>query len=198
MNEFFDNLSKAAKDAAKVAMKMSSDAVEFTKASVNIKIDETKRDSLYKEIGKITYGFYKSNNFMKPFIVMPTTEDNDTLIALCKCIDEIEKAIQEEKAKAANISNKKYCVNCGEKVDKSFNFCYLCGAKQPEIVEEEECCCCEADEEEESCCCCEVDESESCCEDDSCCEDSSCECNDEETCDCCSTSEECDPSPNDQ
>ena len=161
MNEFFDNLGKVAKDAAKVAMKVSGDAVELTKASVNIKLDEAKRENLYREIGKIIYELYKID-----VLVLPG-ESADAVIDLCKCVDELEKAINDQKVKAAGISNKKFCINCGEKVEKAYKFCYLCGAKQPEIVEEcddEECCCCdcEADDNasEDSCC----GDTEDCCD----------------------------------
>ena len=186
MNEFFDNLSKAAKDAAKVAMKVSGDAVELTKASLNIRMDEAKRENLYTEIGKIVHELHKKN------IVILPEECSETVRDLCLCVDEIETAINEQKTKAAGISNKKFCVNCGTKVDKSYIFCYSCGAKQPEIIEEEAeeecCCCCDCEGETDSCCadsCCE-DESccdDVCCEDDSCCEDTDCCCDSSECCD---------------
>ena len=172
MNEFFDNLGKAAKDAAKMAMKVSGDAVELTKASLNIKLDESKRDILFKEIGKIVYDLHQKN--ILAFIAenVGVEENAKAINDLCKCVDEIEQAINEQKTKAASISNKKFCINCGEKVDKTYKFCYSCGAKQPEIVEEE-------------CDCCDE-------ETDSCCDESSCDCGCEADEDCCDSSESCD------
>lgn len=190
VNEFFDNLSKAAKDAAKRAMKVSGDAVELTKASVNIKLDEAKRDNLYKEIGKSVHELHKKN------IETVVGADAAPVVDLCKCIDEIETAINDQKAKTASISNKKFCINCGEKVDKNYIFCYACGAKQPEIIEEEEecCCCCESENNSDSCCddsSCDCNDSSCGCDDSACdCDDATCEC-DDSACDCDNSSDSC-------
>ena len=179
MNDFLDNLGKVVNETAKRAIKASGNVVELTKTSLNIKFDEVKRDSFFKEIGKIIYNTYKDS---------PESAVDD-ILDFCKCIDEIEDSINMQKAKVASIQNKKYCVDCGVILGKSVNYCYSCGAQQPEIIEEiekdeeveeeccedEECCCCsdesEAEPEEapKDCCCC-GDESESdsdCCSDDS-------------------------------
>lgn len=166
MNDFLDNLSKAVNETAKKAMKVSGDVVELTKTSLNIKFDEIKRESFFKEIGKITYNSYKNS---------PNSVSDD-ILDFCKCIDEIESDIHSQKSKAAQIKNKKFCVNCGIQMIKSANFCYSCGAQQPEIIEEE--CGCECECEDESCDCgcfteeakksCESNESEeACCSEDS-------------------------------
>lgn len=180
MNDFWDNLGKAVNEAACKAIKASGDAVELTKASFNIKFDEAKRDNFFKEIGKIVYANYKE-----------TPESvNAGVLDFCKCIDEIEATINEQKVKAARIKNKKFCVDCGIQLEKSVNYCYFCGTKQPIIVEEEEdcgCCCGESDEK----CCDESDEKEDCCSSsesaDKCCDDDSCgnenKCCDDDSCD---------------
>jgi len=139
MNDFLDNLSKAVNETAKKAMKVSGDVVELTKTSLNIKFDEIKKESFFKEIGKITYESYKNS----PESV------GDEILDFCKCIDEIEIAINSQKCKAAQIKNKKFCVNCGTQLAKNVNYCYACGAKQPEIIEDPEDCECE----EENCGC---------------------------------------------
>ena len=170
MNDFWDNLGKVLNDAACKAVKASGNAVELTKTSVNIKLDEIKRESYFKEIGKLVYECYIDD---------PAKVCADVLV-YCKCIDEIKIAIEENKIKAAELKNKKYCADCGLLLDRIASYCYSCGAKQPEIEvcdcgcggepESPECCC-----EDESCCpadadddCC--DEPESCCEGESCCD----------------------------
>ena len=165
MNDFLDNLGKTVNETAKKAMKASGDFLELTKTSLSIKFDEAKRDSFFREIGKIVYGGYKES----PEGV------SDEISEFCACIDEIESSIKNQKAKAADIKNKKYCSDCGVILVKSVNYCYSCGAKQPEIAAEDEaeacgCCCC-AEEEEPECCCEEGGEAkeESCCADDPCC-----------------------------
>ena len=150
MNDFWDNLSKAVNDAACMAIKVSGDAVELTKTSLNIKFDEIKRDSFFKEIGRAVYEAYKAN---------PESAGAEVL-DFCKCIDELEDNIGEQKVKAAGIKNKKFCVNCGVQLLKSVNYCYSCGAKQPVIVEDG--CCCDDEPD-----CCPSDD-DKCCDGDSC------------------------------
>ncbi|MCL2772871.1 MAG: zinc ribbon domain-containing protein [Oscillospiraceae bacterium] len=138
MNDFWDNFSKLANETAKKAMKASGDVVELTKTSLNIRLDEIKRESFFKEIGKIVYNTYKNS----------PGSASDEVLDFCKCIDEIENSINSHKSKAAQIKNKKFCVNCGAQLPKEVTYCYSCGAKQPEIIEEDESCC-----DDDSCCC---------------------------------------------
>jgi len=149
MNEFLDNLGKAVNETAKKAIKASGDVVELTKTSLNIKFDEVKRESYFKEIGKIVYDAYKDS----------PESITDEILEFCKCIDEIDSEIAAQKVKAASIKNKKFCVNCDVLLCKTVNFCYSCGAKQPEIVEEDEetcgCGCCGEDEDEPEDCVCD-------------------------------------------
>jgi len=165
MNDFLDNLGKVVNETAKKAMKASGNVLELTKTSLNIKFDEAKRDQFFKEIGKIIYGNYK---------ISPESAADDVL-DFCKCIDEIEEAIKAQKIKAASIQNKKFCVDCGIVLGKSLNFCYSCGAKQPEIIEEDEteedccCCCCSDDAVEEECECEPESEASDECQDEECC-----------------------------
>jgi len=162
MNDFWDNLGKALNEAACKAVKASGTAVELTKTSVNIKLDEIKRESYFKEIGRIVYEDYKGN---------PESACAEVSV-YCKCIDEIELAIDENKVRAAKLKNKKYCENCGLLLEKIATYCYSCGAKQPVIVEEEVCDCGCGDEPESPECCCEddcpPDDSGNCCDGDSC------------------------------
>ena len=166
MNDFLDNLGKVVNQTAKKAFKASGDVLELTKTSLNIKFDEAKRESFFKEIGKAVYDTYKTS----PDSV------SDVVLDLCKCIDELENAINAQKVKAASIKNKKFCVDCGVVLDKTVNYCYSCGAKQPEIPKDEDDCCC---------CCCD-DDDECCCDDENCdCDDDcDCGCKDGEPCDC--------------
>ena len=159
MSEFWDSLSKTMNEMANKAIKFSGDAVELTKASVNIKLDEMKRDGIFKEIGKIVYDNYKLDK--ESLSGMCACEE---VIDFCQYIEEIEEDIAEQIVKAAHIKNKKFCVNCGTMLDKCLKYCYECGSKQPEIVvEEENCCCCcdcsgsDSAEAEDVACCCDDD-----------------------------------------
>ena len=148
MNDFLDNLGKVMNETAKKAIKASGDVVELTKTSLNIKFDEVKRESFFKEIGKTIYGAYKTSS----------ESVSDEVLEFCKCIDEIEETICAQKSKAAEIKNKKFCVHCGTILPKSVNYCYSCGTRQPEIIEETEdencdddcgCGCCSEEENKE-------------------------------------------------
>jgi len=146
MNDFLDNLGKVVNETAKKAIRASGDVVELTKTSLNIKFDEAKRDSNFTAIGRIVYDTYKDS---------PESVTDEVVLEFCKCIDEIEASIKAQKEKAADIKNKKFCVNCGQALCKTFNYCYICGATQPEIPDDEpECSCgCESPEEEVPCDC---------------------------------------------
>ena len=173
MNDFLDNFGKVMGETAKKAIKASGDVVELTKTSLNIKFDEIKRESFFKEIGRIVYNAYK---------ISPESANNE-IFDFCKCIEEIENSINNQKAKAAGIKNRKFCVHCGIILCKSVNYCHSCGAKQPEIINEEDCCDCGCQDGEPCECDCE-------CEDDNCdcgcgCDaDCDCGCQDGEPCEC--------------
>jgi len=143
MNDFLDNLGKAVNEVANKAIKASGDAVELTKASLNIKFDEIKRESYFKEIGRLIYTEYKED---------AGSVCCEAVLDFCKLIDEIEIDIDVQINKAARIKNKKFCVNCCIQIDKCMNFCHSCGTKQPEpVVTEEK----EEEPEETGCCECE-------------------------------------------
>jgi hypothetical protein len=146
MNDFLDSLGKVMNETAKKAIKASGDVVELTKTSLNIKFDEAKRDSFFKEMGSIVYDTYKASG-------LPEDALSEEVLNFCKCIDEIEASICAQKAKAADIKKKKFCVNCGQALCKTFIYCYSCGATQPETAEEECGCGCEAAEKEPECGC---------------------------------------------
>ena len=150
MSDFLDNIGKIAKNTAKTAIKASGDAVELTKTTLNIKFDEVKRESFYKEIGKIIYDRYREN---------PSMVDG-TLLDFCKCVDELNRSISEQRAKTAEIKNKKFCIACGKKLDMEMLFCPACGNVQPVVSKYE------WDDEDEDCDCC--DDDCDCCDDDDC------------------------------
>jgi len=143
MSDFLDNLGKVLNNAACKAVKASGDAVELTKTSVNIKLDEIKCENYFKEIGRVVYEQYKE---------MPDSASAEALV-YCKCIDELEEGICEKRIKAAKLKGKKYCAECEILLDDIASFCYSCGEKQPETVA--------------ACCGCE-NEADTCCEDGSC------------------------------
>ena len=117
MNEIFDNISKVAKSTAKKAMKVSGDVVELTKTSLNIKVDEIKREGFYKEIGKIIYSGYQSDS----------SSVDGAVSEFCKCIDELNRSISEQISKSAGIKNQKFCIGCGNKLNIAMLFCPRCG-----------------------------------------------------------------------
>jgi hypothetical protein len=166
MNDFLDNLSKTVNETAKKAMKASGNFLELTKTSLSIKFDEAKRDSFFREIGKIVYSEYKG----------APEGASEEILEFCACIDEIENTIKFQKTKAAAIKNKKYCSDCGVILEKSVNYCYSCGAKQPEIEQEDE------EESAENCWCADgaCSASENSDEENGCCADEACSCGDED------------------
>ena len=130
MSDFFDNLGKMINETSKQAVKVSGDVFELTKTSVNIKLDEMKKESLFKEIGKLAYAAYKEN----------PEAANENIADLCFCIDELESSIAAQKCKTAALKNKKFCVRCGSRLNLEMLFCPYCGQQQPEIASFNDCC----------------------------------------------------------
>jgi len=156
-NEFLENITKTVNKTTKKALKASGEIIDLTKAAINIKMEEAKKESFYLEIGRLMFDKFKDDSDSVP----------EEIVDFCKCIDEIDSNINALKIFTAKIKNQKFCASCNVKLDLNDPFCYKCGEKQPEIViEEEEDCDCEPE-----CCCDESAESE---------EDCGCGCGDED------------------
>ena len=171
--DIINNVSKALNKTAKKAVKVSGSVVDYAKVTVEIKSGQAKIESFYKEIGKAIFKQYKTDQNSVP----------EDIADYCRCINEIGMSIVELKDKAAELRGIKRCVKCHKNLDLKYEFCPVCGEKQPEPKIEEEVCECE-----DECCC--ADEACDCgCEDEACdcgcdcdCGDDDCGCDDE--CDC--------------
>ena len=125
MSDFLHNLGQAVNETAHKAFQASSEAVELAKLSVNIKLDESKKSNIFKEIGKFIYAEYKSD---------PESANPD-IVEFCKCIDELDAVICDQKVRAAKLRKQKFCPGCGAKLDLNMSFCPGCGIRQPEMTE---------------------------------------------------------------
>lgn len=128
--DFLDNVSKVLNQTAKKAVKISGDVVDYTKIMVNIRSEQSKIESFYREIGRSIYRKYNTSPSMVP------ADIGD----YCQCITEIHATIAGLRERAAKLRGECTCPNCGSRVGEKFEYCPSCGAKQPkEAPPAEEC-----------------------------------------------------------
>ena len=115
---FGDNLKKIFSDTAKIAVKKSGEIIESAKTKYTEFDIQSSIDNLYKDLGKIVYTGYKSDE-----------DESDTITSLC---DEIEVNISELsdlKNKSEGFSYSIVCPSCSKGCDPKSSFCPYCGEK---------------------------------------------------------------------
>ena len=110
-------VTKTAKDAVKI----SGDAVEYTK--LNYKLSELRDDlkDTYAQIGIIVYQSTGENE-----------ADAEKVEELRARVTELNDEIEILTATVNAMSNKKICSACGAKMPAESNFCPKCGEKTEE------------------------------------------------------------------
>lgn len=118
MYEFFDKVKGMVSKTAKDAVKVSGDAVEYTKLKFKSGELNDKLNKLYAELGKIVYASM-------------TDSEGDTENAedICQQITLIKNQLEEVENELSSVTNKTTCSSCGAKVDADSTFCSKCGQK---------------------------------------------------------------------
>lgn len=134
--EFFEKLGKNATDTFNSAGEKANRFAGKTKLKFKINDNKSKIKDLYQDIGKKVYQKYVLDGNLDI-----KEEIQEELTKIAGLSDEIE--IYENQMLA--LDDKKQCVNCKNKIEKSVKFCPECGAEQPqepvqeaEIIQEEE------------------------------------------------------------
>ena len=114
----FDKIKQIVTKTAKDAVKISGDAVEYTKLAY--KVSELKDDvkNTYAQIGEM---IYKSS--------LGEEMDSDKVEELCAYITNVNEEIEVLSSTLNSIGNKKVCSSCGAKMTSESNFCSKCGEK---------------------------------------------------------------------
>ncbi len=117
----FKTIKEMVTKTAKDAVKISGDAVEYTK--LNYKLSELKDDlkDTYAQIGMLVYQTSGGEE-----------TDTEKLEELCARVTELNDEIEILTASINAMSNKKICSSCGAKMPAESNFCPKCGEKAEE------------------------------------------------------------------
>ena len=118
MNEFFDKVKSIVTKTAKDAVKVSGDAVEYTKLKFKISELNDKIYKLYAELGKIVYESTADG-----------MGDADGVEYICEQISMYRVQLEELNVELASVTNKMNCSSCGAVVDTDSTFCPKCGQR---------------------------------------------------------------------
>ncbi len=114
----FDNIKKIASKTAKDAVKVSGDAVEFTKLKFKLAELNDKIDNEYTEIGKAVYKSSFGDDI-----------DSDAIQERCSIINQLKAEVAEVEDEISAVTNKKQCPRCGAKNSSDSIYCSKCGEK---------------------------------------------------------------------
>ena len=134
--EFFEKLGKKASDTFNSAAEITNKIASETKIKLKINDCKSKIKDVYQDIGKIVY---------QKFVLDGKLEVKEDIEEQLSRISELTNQIEEYEKQILDLSDKKQCVNCKNKIEKNAKFCPECGTEQPEevvheveVVEDEE------------------------------------------------------------
>ena len=113
---FFDTLRKTVTKTTKDVVKVSGDAVEFTKLKFKIGEINDKIDIAYTDIGKEVYKSSIDEQF-----------DADFVNEKCEYIKNLKVECDKLEEELAILTNKKNCPNCDFKNNSNAVYCSKCG-----------------------------------------------------------------------
>ena len=114
----FDNIKKVATKTAKDAVKVSGDAVEYTKLRFKLAEINDKINSEYLKIGE---EIYKSS--------IGIDIDEDSVKESCSVITELKVNAKDIESEISELTNKTVCPYCNTKNLVSANYCSKCGER---------------------------------------------------------------------
>ena len=113
-----DNVKNFASKTAKDAVKVSGDAVEFTKLKFKLADLNEKINDEYVSIGKAIYKSSLGIDF-----------DSEQIQQMCNEISELKVQVSELESEISVITNKKQCPYCNTKNNADSIYCTKCGEK---------------------------------------------------------------------
>ena len=112
-SDIVERIKTAVSSTTKKAVKISSDAIDFTKLKLKIAEVNSKLDDKYAQIGLAVY----------------EGSDEADIEVICDDIKALRDEVEEYKLKLAEFKNQKTCPECQTVCDKDDVFCKGCGAK---------------------------------------------------------------------
>jgi len=125
--KIWDDVTKAASDAATMAAKKTSELTAAAKLKYKLHTEQTRLSVIYEKIGRLYYDSIKSG------------VDNTAKIAeLTAEVDAVSAEIASCTAKLADMKRKRLCPACNAEIAKDSIYCPRCGAKQPASTDPQE------------------------------------------------------------
>lgn len=114
-----DDIAKGATDAVNLAAKKTGEVTNVAKMKLALHTEESKLEDCYKEIGKLYHSAQRGS------------EDNSSVLEgkLAEA-DALVKKIANIKKEISDVQDSVVCKSCQSKINKAFEFCPICGAKQ--------------------------------------------------------------------
>lgn len=117
--DFMKGAYRRVAETAKVVGQKTASAAETARINSKIAAINEETGKVYTQIGKEYYKAYRQGAPMD-------------LSALCACVDEFLKQIDQLNVQLEDMSDEKRCPSCGAKQSKDIKFCPECGAKLSE------------------------------------------------------------------
>lgn len=121
--DFFNKLSKKAKETYAGASKKTSELAKEAKLRMKMNENKSEINDLYQEIGKKVY---EKHTLSESIDIKVDLEEECTKIDILSA--EIETYLNQIRA----LKNKKQCPSCYNEIELDAKFCNHCGAKQKE------------------------------------------------------------------
>lgn len=112
-SDIVERIKNVVNSTTKKAVKLSGDAIDYTKIKLKIADVKSKLDEKYAKIG---LAVYEDNN-----------EEN--IEAICEDIKALRDELDEYRIRLSEYKNQKTCGKCGAICEKEDTFCKSCGEK---------------------------------------------------------------------
>lgn len=111
-NDIIEKVKSIVSSTTKKAVRLSNDAIDYTKIKLKISELKSKLDEKYAKIGLAVY----------------EGKDDDDIEAICEEITSLRNEIYELTLKLAEFKNQKTCPVCSSVCEKDDEFCRKCGS----------------------------------------------------------------------
>lgn len=122
--DFFDRLSKKAKETYKGASKKTGELAKEAKLRMKMNENKSEINDLYQEIGKKVY---EKHTLSEEINIKVDLEEECTKIDVLSA--EIERCLNQIR----ELKDKKQCPKCFNEIDLDAKFCNHCGARQEDV-----------------------------------------------------------------
>lgn len=123
----WDEIAKGASDAASFAAKKTGELTATAKLKLALQSEKNNLNECYTDIGRLYYAYQRHG---KDKVAEIASRISDA--------DACHEKISAIKAELAQLQDSRVCPSCSARIDKSFDFCPSCGAKQTKTEETDE------------------------------------------------------------